>query len=709
MKRVLYVPAIAMVLLSAACGPTQKTQNNETMGENPLLSESSLPYGAPDFTKIKNEDFQPAIEQGMKEQLEEIESIANNPEEATFENTLVAMEKSGKTLNRAHSVFGHLASANTNPELQRIEEEEAPKLAAHSDAIFMNDKLFQRVKAIYENRENLGLDAESKKLVEYYYQKFELAGANLSAEDKEKMKALNAEEATLSTKFGNIMIAAANAAAVIVDDKAKLEGLSDGEIAAAAQKAEDAGQAGEYKLTILNTTQQPPLQSLANRNTREKMFEASWNRAEKGDENDTRQLIERLAALRAEKAQLMGYKNYAEWKLQNQMAKTPEAAEELLAKLAPAATTKAKEEAADIQELIDKQNGGFKLQPWDWNYYAEQVRKEKYDLDESQIKPYFELYNVMENGVFYAATQLYGITFKERKDIPVYADDVRIFEIFNEDGSSIGLFYVDYFKRDNKRGGAWMGNLVEQSKLLDRKPVIYNVCNFAKPAPGEPALISYDDVTTMFHEFGHALHGLFANQEYPSLSGTNVSRDFVEMPSQFNEHWALYPTVFAHYAKHYKTGKPMPKELVEKIKKSSTFNQGYAFTEFLEAAILDMEWHTLSTSDKVDDADAFEVSALKKNGAYLEQVPPRYRSSYFNHIWGGGYAAGYYAYCWAEVLDNDAFAWFEENGGLTRENGQRFRDMVLSRGNSEDLNQLFRDFRGKDPDIKPLLKKRGLL
>ncbi|WP_321290750.1 peptidyl-dipeptidase Dcp [uncultured Sunxiuqinia sp.] len=709
MKKRIYFPAVLLVLIATACGTGQQKQNNESMGNNPLLSKSSLPYGAPDFAAIKTEHFQPAIEAGMKEQIEEIEQIANNPEQPTFENTLVAMEKSGQTLSRAYGVFGLLAGANTDPDIQLIEQEEAPKLAAHSDAIFMNDKLFQRVKTIYEQRENLDLDAESVKLIEYYYQRFEIAGANLSDEAKEKMKVLNAEEASLSTKFSNIMVAAAKASALVVDDKAQLDGLSEGEITAAAQKAEAAGLIGKYMIPILNTTQQPALQSLKNRDTRQKLFEASWKRAEKGDENDTRELIERLAELRIEKAQLMGFKNYAEWKLQNQMAKTPEAAEELLGKLTSDATAKAKKEAADIQKLIDKQKGGFELKAWDWNFYSEQVRKEKYDLDQSQIKPYFELNNVVKNGAFYAAKKLYGISFKERNDIPVYQDDVRVFEVFNEDGSSIALFYTDYYKRDNKSGGAWMGNLIEQSKLLGNKPVIYNVCNFAKPAPGEPALISYDDVTTLFHEFGHALHGLFANQQYPSLSGTNVSRDFVEMPSQFNEHWALYPTVFANYAKHYKTGEPMPQELVEKIKKSATFNQGYAFTEFLAAAVLDLQWHTLEAGDKVEDADAFELAALKKTGMYLEQVPPRYRSSYFNHIWGGGYAAGYYAYCWAEVLDNDAFAWFQENGGLTRENGQRFRDMILSRGNTEDLGKMFRDFRGHDADIKPLLKKRGLI
>lgn len=679
------------------------------MGENPLLSESSLPYGAPDFTVIKNEHFKPAIEAGMQEHTAEIEAIANNPEPATFENTLVAMEKTGETLNRALGVFGLLSGANTNPEIQAIEIEMAPKLAAHSDGILLNDKLFQRVKSIYEKRDELGLDAEAKKLVEYYYQKFELAGANLSPEDKEKMKALNAEEATLNTKFTNMMISAAQASALVVDDKSELDGLSEGEITAAAQKAEAAGLEGKYMIAILNTTQQPALQSLTNRATRQKLFEASWNRAEKGDENDTREMIKRQAEIRIAKANLMGFKNYAEWKLKNQMAQTAEAANNLLTQLSPQATAKAKEEAADIQKLIDKQGGNFKLEPWDWDFYAEQVRKEKYDLDESQIKPYFEMYNVMENGVFYAATQLYGITFKERKDIPVYNDDVRVFEIFNEDGSSIGLFYVDLYKRDNKSGGAWMGNIIEQSYLLDKKPVIYNVCNFAKPAPGEPALISYDDVTTMFHEFGHALHGLFAAQTYPSLSGTNVARDFVELPSQFNEHWALYPEVFANYAKHYKTGEPMPKELVQKIKKSATFNQGYAFTEFLAAALLDLQWHMITKDDVIESTNAFEEAALKRTGVYMTQVPPRYRTSYFKHVWGGGYAAGYYAYCWAEVLDNDAFAWFTENGGLTRENGQRFRDMILSRGNTEDFGKMFRDFRGSDPDIKPLLKNRGLL
>lgn len=708
MKRSCFIPAVLLVLLTASCSQ-KNAQNPDAMTDNPLMKASTLPYGAPDFTQIKNKHFQPAIEQGMKEQLAEIEAIANSAEAPTFDNTLVAMEKSGELLHRAYGVFNLLAGANTNDTLQQVQEDIAPKMAAHSDAIFLNDSLFQRVKTIWEQRQTLGLDAESLKLVDYYYQRFVLAGANLADEAKAQMKKLNGEEATLSARFTNMLLGAAKNGALLVDDKAQLDGLSEAEITAAANAAEAAGHPGKFQIGLRNTTQQPALAALKNRDTRKALFEQSWTRAEKNDSNDTRGIITRLAEIRAEQAQLLGFKNYAEWKLQDQMAKTPEAALELLGKLTPAATAKAKEEAADIQQLIAKQKGGFELEAWDWDFYAEQVRKEKFDLDESQIKPYFEMNNVLENGVFFAATQLYGITFKERKDIPVYQDDVRVFELFNEDGSAIGLFYTDFYKRDNKSGGAWMSNIIEQSKLMGTKPVIYNVCNFDKPAAGQPALLSWDDVTTMFHEFGHALHGFFANEQYPAISGTNVSRDFVELPSQFNEHWALYPTVFANFAKHHQTGEPMPEALVAKIKKSATFNQGYAFTEFLAAAQLDLQWHTVAPGTKIDHADTFEAEALKKTGVDLKQVPPRYRSSYFLHIWGNGYAAGYYAYTWAEVLDNDAFAWFEENGGLTRENGQRFRDMILSRGNTEDLGQLYRDFRGHDADIKPLLKKRGLL
>jgi peptidyl-dipeptidase Dcp len=706
MNRIKIITPVLAMLVITACKP--KTENTVKV-TNPLLVASTLPYGAPDFTKITNADFQPAIEAGMAEHIKEIEAIANNSEAPTFENTFEAIEKSGVTLGRAYAVFSLLAGANTNPDIQKVEEEIAPKMAAHRDAIFMNDKLFQRVKTIYNQRESLNLDAESKKLVEYFFQKFELAGANLSEEDKTKLKQLNSESATLEAQYNTRLMAATKAGALVVDDKAQLAGLSDAEIEAAAKAAEAANQKGKYLISLQNTTHQPALQSLSNRATRQALYEHSINRSSRNDSLDSRALIIRLAQIRAQQAKLMGFENFAAWKLQNQMAKTPANAIGLLDKLAPAASAKAKEEAADIQKIIDKQNGGFKLEAWDWSFYAEQVRKEKYDLDESQIKPYFEMYNVLENGVFFAAHELYGITFKERHDIPVYHEDVRVFELFNADSTAIGLFYCDLYKRDNKSGGAWMSNLVDQSYLLDKKPVIYNVCNFNKPAAGQPALISYDDVTTMFHEFGHALHGFFASQKYPSLSGTSVSRDFVELPSQINEYWAIHPQVFNHYAVHYQTKEPMPQALYDKMRKAATFNQGFAFTEILAAAELDMQWHTLPADAQINDADKFEADALAKVGLALSQVPPRYRSPYFRHIWSNEYSAGYYAYTWAEMLDSDAYAWFEENGGLTRANGQRFRDMILSRGNSSDLQKLYVDFRGKEPDIKHLLKNRGLL
>jgi len=644
----------------------------------------------------------------VKQQQAEVEKIADNAEAPIFENTLVELEKTGQLLHRVNYVFNVLTGANTNDELQKVQGEVAPLLAANQDAIYLNSKLFKRIQAVYAQKDKLKLDPESEHLLEYYYQEFTLAGANLPDSAKDKMKELNKEEAGLSTKFTKLLLAATKSASLLVTDTAALSGLSSGAIAAAAQNAKAAKREGKWMLSIQNTTQQPALQSLKDRDTRQKLFEASWTRTEKGDTNDTRKLILRIANIRAEKASLLGFKNYADWKLRDQMAKTPEAVADFMAKLVPAATAKARGEAADIQALIDKQKGGFALQPYDWNYYAEQVRKAKYDLDENEVKPYFELNKVLQDGVFYAANQLYGLNFKERHDLPVYQPDVRVFDVFDKDGSQLGLFYCDYFKRDNKAGGAWMDNMMGQSKLLGTKPVIYNVCNFTKPAPGQPALISFDDVRTMFHEFGHGLHGLFASQQYPTLSGTNTARDFVEFPSQFNENWALYPQVFAHYAVHYKTGAPMPQALVDKIKKAGTFNQGYALTEALAAAELDLQWHTLAPNETPTDADKFEADALHKSKVDLPQVPPRYRSSYFLHIWANGYAAGYYAYAWTEMLDHDAFAWFMEHGGLMRENGQRFRDMVLSRGNTEDYGKLFRDFRGHDPDIKPMLVFRGL-
>jgi peptidyl-dipeptidase Dcp len=675
---------------------------------NPFAKKSTLPFQAPAFDKITDADFQPAIEEGMRLHMAEIRKIADNPAPPTFENTIVAMERSGQLLTRVGMVFGCLTSANSDDALLKLQEEEAPKLAAHQDAIYLDTKLFKRVEAIYAKRDKLKLSAEAKRLVEVDYQQFVKAGAQLSDEGKARLKKLNEEESTLDAQFNNKLLAAAKDGALVVDDKAKLAGLSDAEIAAAAQAAKDRKLDGKWVLVLQNTTQQPLLQDLTDRATREALFNASWNRAEKGDANDTRALITRLAELRAEKAKPLGFPNYAAWQLSDQMAKTPEAAIKFLQALVPAATARAEAESKDIQGVIDAQSGGFKVQPWDWDLYSEQVRKAKYDLDESQVKPYFELNRVLQDGVFYAANQLYGLTFKERHDLPVYQPDVRTFEVFDKDGKHLALFYCDYFKRDNKNGGAWMDILLGQSRLLGTQPVVYNVCNFTKPAAGQPALLSFDDVVTMFHEFGHGLHGMFASQEYPSISGTATARDFVEFPSQFNEHWATDPKVFAHYARHHKTGELMPQELVDKIKKAGNFNKGYAMTELIAAALLDLDWHSLPADAPKQDADKFEMDALTKDKINLSYVPPRYRSSYFLHIWSNGYSAGYYAYPWTQMLCDDAFQWFKENGGLTRANGDRFRKMVLSRGNTEDLGKMFRDFRGADPSVEPMLVNRGL-
>ena len=703
MTTVITTGAIAM---GTICTPA--TATDAKFGpSNPFYAESTLPFHAPPFDKIKDEDYQPAIEAGMAEQLSEINKIADNPAAPTFENTLAAMEKTGQLFQRAIAAFGAVTGANTNPVLQKVQADEAPKLAAHSDAIYLNAKLFARVAAIHKQRESLKLDAESLRLLEVTYDNFVRAGANLSDTDKTELKKLNEEISTLSNDFSTKLLAATKDGAYLTSDKSALDGLSDAQLAAAAQAAQGRKKEG-HLLPLQNTTQQPDLALLRVRGTREALFEKSWNRAERGDANDTREIISRMTQLRARRAQLLGYPNHAAWKLGDQMAKTPEAALKFMDALVPGATAKAAREAKDIQEMIDAQKGGFTLQPWDWNFYSEQVRKAKYDLNEAEVKPYFELNHVLENGVFYAAHQLYGITFKERKDIPVYQADVRVFEVSDADGKPLALFYCDYFKRDNKNGGAWMDSFVNQSKLMGLLPVVFNVANLPKPAPGEPALISFIDVTTMFHEFGHALHGMFANTEYPSLSGTATARDFVEFPSQFNEHWALYPAVFNNYAKHYKTGAPMPAELAAKIKEAATFNQGYMLTELVAGAELDMQWHTLPASAPLQKPDAFEKQALEKTHLVIKAVPPRYRSTYFSHIWGGDYSAGYYAYLWAEMLDDDAYQWFEEHGGLTRANGDRFRQMVLSRGNTEDLAKMYTRWRGQEPSVEPMLKDRGL-
>jgi peptidyl-dipeptidase Dcp len=675
---------------------------------NPFFSASTLQFQAPPFDAIKNSDYQPALEEGMKRQIAEISAIANNPAPPTFANTIEAMERSGELLTRTAKVFFNLVQSNTNDAMDKIESEEAPKLAAHQDAIFLDPKLFARVKALYDTRDALGLDREAKYLIERYYKNFVRAGALLNDADKVTLRALNQEESKLTTQFREHVLADTNAGALIIDNQADLAGLSEGEIAAAAQKAKDRGLTGKWVITLQNTTQQPALASLANRPVRERLFNASVQRGNHGGPNDTKAIVTRLAQLRSQRAKLLGYANYAAYVLDDQMAKTPDTAEKLMTDIVPASTAKARNEAARMQKVIDDEKGGFTLGPQDWEFYAEKVRKAEYDLDASQVRPYFELEHVLQDGVFYAANKLYGITFKERKDLPVYNTDVRVFEVFDADGKSLALFYGDYFSRPNKQGGAWMDSFVDQSGLFGTHPVIVNVLNFEKPAPGQPALLTFDNVTAIFHEFGHGLHGLFSNSRYPTLSGTNVPRDFVEFPSQFNEHWAIDPAVFANYAKHYQTGAPIPQELVEKIKKSRTFNQGYALTEYLSAALLDMAWHTIPPGTPVQDVNVFEPAALHRFAIDMPQVPPRYHTTYFSHIWGGGYAAGYYAYLWSEVIDDDAYYWFKEHGGLTRENGQRFRDMILSRGGSDDVASLYRAFRGRDPIVEPLLIERGL-
>ena len=710
MKQATTISLAAILTLSGSLGVASARQAPApavpAAGSNPFFSASPLPYQAPPFDRIKESDYQPAIEEGMKRQLAEIEAIADNPEPPTFANTLEAMERSGELLTRVAKVFFGLTQSNTSEAMQKIKAEEAPKLAAHQDAIYLNAKLFARVKALYDRREALGLDAESRYLVERYWLNFVRAGAQLSEADKTTLRALNQEEAKLTTEFTDEVLADTNESALVIENRGDLSGLGEGGIAAASEAAKERKLADKWVLTLQNTTQQPALASLANRAVRERLFEASALRCNHGGANDTKAIVARLAQLRAEHAKLLGYPNYAAFVLDDQMAKTPQNAEKLMTGLVPAATAKARGEAARMQKLIDAEKGGFQLGAADWGFYAEKVRKAEYDLDKSQVAPYFELDRVLRDGVFFAANKLYGITFKERKDIPVYQPDVRVFEVFDADGKSLALYYGDYFSRSNKSGGAWQDSFVDPSPLLGTKPVVYNVTNFTKPAAGQPALVSFGDVTTLFHEFGHALHAMFASARYPTL--LSVPRDFVEFPSQFNEHWALEPSVLANYAKHFRTGKPMPQALVDKIKKSRTFNQGYKTTEYLAAALLDMAWHELAPDAPRQDVNAFEKSSLKRFDVDMAQVPPRYHTTYFSHIWGGGYAAGYYAYLWSEVIDDDAYYWFREHGGMTRANGQRFREMVLSRAGTQDAAALYRAFRGRDPEVEPLIEERGL-
>jgi peptidyl-dipeptidase Dcp len=692
-----------LILFASMQIQTIWAQDKSIKMTNPLLQKSTLQYQAPIFDKIKEEHFKPAFDYGLKVHDAEIDKIANNKIKPTFQNTVLALETCGVDLGRATGIFYNLTGSNTNPTLQKIEEEYAPIFSAHTDKIYLNSKIYNRIKAL----DLKILKGEDKKLTQYYLQQFELAGANLSDSDKEKMKKINEELATLSTNFSNKLLLARKNGAVLFTDEKELAGLSVGEIAAAKDKAKEAGKSG-YLIGLLNTTQQPPLQNMTNRASREKLFKSAWIRAEKNDEGDTRVTLEKMAKLRLQKAQLMGKKSYAEWRLQDQMAQKPDVAMDILAKIAKPAVEKAKIEAKDIQEMIDTQKGGFKLEPWDWNFYSEQVRKAKYDLDESQIKPYFEVNTVLEKGVFFAAKKMYGITFKVRKDLPVYNPDVVVYEVFDKDGTSIAIYYLDFYTRDNKSGGAWMNNFVNQSHYLKQKPVIVNVYNFAKPVNGNPSLISFDDVTTMFHEFGHTLHGLFANQNYVTLSGTSVPRDYVEFPSQINEHAALDPEVLKNYAIHYQTKQVIPQELIGKIKKAETFNKGYDVTELLAAATLDMAWHSVENEADFKPTLEFEKEALQKYGLLVNEVPTRYHSPYFAHIWSGGYSSGYYAYTWSKTLDYNAFDWMQANGGMTRENCERFRKYILSVGNSTDLNKAFKDFIGHEMQIEPYLKNAGL-
>lgn len=681
---------------------------------NPFDAQSTLPLHYPQFDRIKDADFAPAFDAGMAAQLEEIDAIADNPAKPTFDNTIIAMEKSGQVLDRATTVFFNLVGTDTNPVREKLRSDYSGKFAAHRDAISLNGKLFARIQALYDTRTQLGLDAQGVRLVEKYHTDFVRDGAQLSDADKARLKDMNAELAALGTQFSQNVLKEVNASAVIVDDASQLDGLTESEVSTAADEAKSRGLAGKYVITLLNTTGQPPLTNLTNRALREKIYTASINRGSRGNEFDNTKLVSRIMTLRAQKAKMLGYPNYAAYSLENQTAKTPQAVNEMLGKLAPAAVANARREAADLQAMIDSEQKAagkptFELAAWDWAFYSEKVRQAKYNFDESQLKPYFEMKNVLENGVFHAANQEYGLTFKERTDLPKYREDTFVYDVFDADGSQLAIFIFDPYARASKRGGAWMNSYVSQSELTGDKPVVANHLNIPKPPAGQPTLLTWDEVTTTFHEFGHALHGMFSDVKYPYFSGTAVPRDFVEFPSQVNEMWADYPSVLKHYAKHYQTGAAMPQALLDKVLAAAKFNQGFATTEYLGAAMLDQRWHQIS-EDQVPDAAGvmdFEAKALATDGIAYAPVPPRYRTPYFSHIMGG-YSAGYYAYIWSEVLDANTQKWFEQHGGLSRANGDRFRKTLLSQGGSQDAMKLFQDFAGHAPQIEPLLEKRGL-
>jgi peptidyl-dipeptidase Dcp len=692
----------------SAAGQTQAASS--VMTENPFEKPSSLPLGYPPFDRIKDETFLPAFAAGMSEQLKEVDAIAKQTEAPTFDNTLVALERSGQMLGRVERTFSNLVSANTNDALRAVEKEISPKLAAHTDAIRLNTALFARIDSLYSRRDQPGLDPESKRLIERYHKDFVRAGAKLSDADKAKLKVMNQEIAALQTAFAQNVQKESNASGIVVDRREDLVGLTPDEITAAADKANTAGKAGKFIVALVNTTNQPALGSLENRALRERIFTTSIERCSHGGEFDNREVIARLVRLRAERAALLDFPNHAAYVLADQTARNVEVVNKLLADLARPAVANAKREAADMQAIIDQAHGGFQLAPWDWDFYAEKVRRARYAFDESELKPYFELDHVLRDGVFFAANQLYGITFKERHDLPVYESTVRVFDVFDANGAPLAIFIGDYYARPSKRGGAWMNSYVNQSGLLGMKPVVANHLNIPKPAAGQPTLLTFDEVRTMFHEFGHALHGMFSAVRYPRFSGTQVPRDFVEFPSQVNEMWATWPEVVKNFAKHYQTGAPMPPELLEKMLATQKFNQGFTTTEYLAASLLDQAWHQLSASDVpgADGVMAFEAAALRRAHVDFPPVPPRYRSPYFLHVFNSGYSAGYYSYIWAEVLDADSVEWFRQHGGLTRANGDHFRQTLLSRGGSDEAMTLFRNFTGREPYVEPLLKRRGL-
>lgn len=682
--------------------------NSQLSPDNPFAKPSELPYGLPPFDRIGDEHYAPAFEAGLAEHAAEIETIAGNPEPATFDNTIVALERAGRLLTRVASVFFNLTSSDTNPALQDLQAEIAPRLAAHHDAIHLNPRLYARVRELFDHRDSLGLDEESAWLLERVHTDFRRAGAGLPDADQVRLRALNEELSTLSTRFQENLLRDTNDLAVVVDDASELAGLSADAVAAAREAANSRGEQGRYLLSLNLPTAQPLLASLENRALRERLFRASVSRGNRGNDNDNSAVLTRIAVLRAERAALLGYPHHAAYVISDETARTSEAAVGLLERLAPAAVANAKRDAEELQRYLEEDIPGATLEPWDWSFYGERVRKARYDIDEATLRPYFELDRVLRDGVFFAANQLYGLSFTERPDLPVYHPEVRVFEVFDADGSPLGLFLGDYYTRDSKRGGAWMNTFVDQSGLLGERPVVVNNLNLSRPPEGERTLLTFDEVVTAFHEFGHALHALMSAVRFPAFSGTNVPRDFVEYPSQVNEMWMLWPEVLANYAKHHETGEPLPRRIVDRLQESAQYGQGYATTEYLAAALLDQAWHGLSADDDIDDVARFEAAALEKAGVALHVVPPRYRSTYFAHVFSGGYSAGYYSYIWSEVLDADTVEWFTENGGLTRANGDHFRRTLLSRGGSTDSMAAFRTFRGRDPEITPLLTRRGL-